>query len=151
MSIASQLKITRAQFYIISFLILLIPVSREYKLFLFGESTEGEVLGSGATFHEFHTKYNGSGTRKAYNTMLKFDYDGGHYLCVSDMDLDLPIGEKKTVLFDKEDPHVSILANPMYLYVSIHTVWVTILFFMWHSFYWSFIKPYQKKKSKPIL
>jgi len=149
MSIASQLKITRAQFYLISALILLIPVSREYKLYLFGESAEGKVIGSSAAFQKFSTRYNGSGVRKVYNTMLKFEFEGGEYLCVSNMDLDLPIGLEKKVLFKTEDPYDSIIANPMYLYASRSTVLVAILFFMWHSFYWSFIKPYQEKKSKP--
>ena len=143
------MKVTKAQFYIISILILLIPVSKEYKLYLFGETAEGVVLGSGSYFQEYSTRYNGSGVRKLYNTMLSFEYDNGDYLCVSNMDLDLPIGEKKTILFNKENPKESILANPMYLYASRNIIWVAILFIIWHAFYWSFIRPYQKKISKP--
>lgn len=121
-------------------------------MYIFGKKAEGIVLGSGMKSKQYSggTRFGGRSISKYYYTILEFKVEGKNYLCNSDRDIEINIGEERTILYDKENPEKSILANPMYLYSGAGAALPLILFFIWISFYSAFIKPHQKKKSRPI-
>ncbi len=136
-----MLKISKLKFFIVLFLILLIPVSKEYRLLLFGTRTEGIAVGYG--------EIKGKSTLPTgfYYTFFRFDAGSGNFEIRGPENAIYELGDKARVIYDKKDPNKSIIFSFAYLYSSPNAMIPGVLVLFWIALYTSFAKPGRNQKS----
>lgn len=136
-------KISKFKFYVILFLILLIPVSKKYRLFLFGIRTEGIAVGYGETRSK-------SGLPASFDyTLFRFDTQKGSFEIRGPENFIYKIGEKKKVIYDKRNPGKCIIPTFSYLYLTPNAVIPGLLLLLWIAFYTSFTTPEKRHTDHP--
>ena len=132
-------KISELQFYAILFLILLIPVSKNYRLLIFGNRTEGIAVGYG----EMGTVNPGSFDY----TLFEFQTEKGNFEIRGPENVIYKPGEKVRVIYNKRNPGKCMILSFTYLYASANAMISGILLLLWIAFYTSFAKPQKHKPS----
>lgn len=142
--IESYINISKNKFWLVTFLILLLPVSKDTLLLLFGTRTTAEVVG----YRIVHTKpsygesYYKSKPDYSYkcavfqfrtkNAIVKMN--GAPYI-------NYDPGEKRTVIYDAKDPSKCIMPNLPYLYGFRRCILPILLLIVWIAIYTSFRPP----------
>ncbi len=133
-------KISKLKFYVILFLILLIPVSKKYRLLLFGIRTEGIAVGYG----EWDVR---STMRGNFDyTLFQFQTEKGIFEIRGPENVIYELGEKARVIYNKRNPNKCMILSFTYLYSSPNALIPGIIFLLWIAFYTSFTKPEKRHK-----
>lgn len=132
--------ISKLKFYVILILILLIPVSKKYRLLIFGVRTEGIAVGYGE--NEIRS------TAPAYfdHTLFRFDTEKGSFEIRGPENIIYNLGEKARVIYDKKNPNKCMILSFAYLYSAPNAMIPGVLLLLWIAFYTSFAKPDTKHK-----
>jgi len=128
-------KISKLKFYVILVLILLMPVSKNYRLLLFGIRTEGIAMG-----------YNESQSISAIPansdyTSFRFETEKGSFYISAPENITYKSGEKAKIIYDKNSPEKCMIYSFSYLYSGPNAIIPGVLFILWIAFYTSFKKP----------
>jgi hypothetical protein len=133
-------EVSRFKFYLILFLILLIPVSKKYRLLLFGIRVEGIAAGYGETV----VRSTEPGT---YNwTLFQFPTEKGNFTIRGPENVIYKPGEKARVIYNKKNPNKCMILSFAYLYSSPNALVPGVILLLWIAFYSSFTKPKAKHK-----
>jgi hypothetical protein len=133
-------KISKLKFYVILILILLIPVSKKYRLLLFGIRADGIAVGYG----DGNLKTNIPGNSDY--TWFRFQTEKGSYEIRGPENVIYKPGEKARVIYNKSDPNKCMILSFSYLYSSPNAMIPGIILLLWIAFYSSFTKPENKPK-----
>ena len=127
------LKVSKARFYFILILILLLPVSKKYKLLLFGERTEGVVVDYAEMIHlpvnyiDWHNC-----------AIIRFDANKETHYMRGPEDVMYEPGRKMKVIYDRKNPSKSLIPTFTYFYSIPNALIPGILLLLWIAFYTSF-------------
>ncbi|TFH22527.1 MAG: hypothetical protein E4H10_13630 [Bacteroidia bacterium] len=133
--------ISRWGFRAICFLILILPVSRHWKLLSTGSKTQGTV-----TQLATRTKVvMGKETESGFASEIEFKVDGHNYLAYGPLNFEYTPGHNITVFYDRDDPSHNCIATFSGFYLSNYTILPIILLVLWAAFYMSF-NNYQRKQ-----
>jgi hypothetical protein len=128
-------KISKLKFYLILFLILLIPISKKYRLLLFGIRTEGIAVGYGELDVRFAIPGNFD------YTLFQFQTEKGNFEIRGPENVVYKPGEKARVIYNKRNPNQCMILSFAYLYSSPNAAVPAIILMLWIAFYTSFAKP----------
>jgi hypothetical protein len=134
------IKISKLKFYGILFLILLIPVSKKYRLLLFGIRVEGIAVGYG----EWEMRSNIPGNYEY--TLFQFQTEKGNFEIRGPENVIYELGEKARVIYNKKNPNKCMILSFAYLYSSPNALIPGIILLLWIAFYTSFTKPEKRHK-----
>ena len=135
--------ISKWAFYGISVLILILPVSRQWKLLVDGEKSTGIVIAYNRLLHE---NRNGDVTIE-YASEIHFQVEGKSVKAYGPMNLEYTPGRTLKVMYDPEDPSSNCVLTFSGFYLNNYSVLPLILLVLWGAFYLSFnhyIKPSKK-------
>ena len=125
--------ISKKQFYVITILFLLVPFSAHWKLFIFGEKTEGIVIE--------HIKTYSAGSQYTDFSIIQYQAGNKYYEVTGPENMEYPIGKHITVFCNKQKPEKFILLTFASIYFSDKIIIPGVLFIMWIAFYISRIQP----------
>lgn len=131
------MRISKTQFYIITLLFFLLPISANWRLFLFGKRTTGIVIQPKIT--EVLT---GNTERRS---IIYFETPNRHYYIYGPEDAIYPIGKEIRIIYRESKPEDYILLNFTGLLLTNKTIIPLVLLILWLSFYLS-VKQSQKKQ-----
>ncbi len=134
-------KISKLKFYVILFLILLIPVSKKYRLLIFGTWTEGIAVGYG------ENAIRPTAPVRFDHTLFRFDTEKGSFEIRGPENIIYKPGEKTKVIYDKRHPDKCMIFSLAYLYSAPNAIIPGVLLLLWIAFYTSFTKPEKKAKA----
>ncbi len=127
------LKVSKTRFYFILVLILLLPVSKKYRLLLFGTRTEGVVVDYAELIHlpvnyiDWHNC-----------AIIRFDANNKTYYMRGPEDVMYEAGRKMKVIYDNKNPSKSMIPAFAYFYSMPNALIPGILLLLWIAFYTSF-------------
>ncbi len=139
------LKVSKVKFYIILVLILLLPISKKYKLLLFGVRTEGVVVDYAELIHlpvnyiDWHNC-----------AIIRFKANNQTHYMRGPEDVMYEPGRKMKVIYDKKNPSKSMIPAFTYFYSIPNALIPGILLLLWIAFYTSFAPAgaaFHKKKN----
>jgi hypothetical protein len=133
-------KISRLNFYVILFMILLIPVSKKYRLLLFGIRTEGIAI----AYVDYPVSPAISGNYDY--TLFRFHTEKGIFEIRGPENVIYQPGDKVRVIYNKSNPDKCMILSFAYLYSSPNAMIPGVLLLLWIAFYTSFAKPETKHK-----
>lgn len=124
-------KISRLQFWAVTLLILLLPLSSKYKLILWGEKTVGTVVD--------HKKV-GFGRLSEYDTysVIQFNADSKSVRMYGPENTIYELGDSITVYYDKRKPENCMILNFSYIYTGRSAIIPFVLLLVWIAFYNAF-------------
>jgi hypothetical protein len=129
-------------FYLILILILLLPLSHNAKLLLFGKRVVGTVV-------EYDMiKGNARNDRMpgiSNISIVSFKANGKQYKTYSSLNAVFDIGEQITVIYKEDDPQENILLTFSSLYTGYGLVLTGFVLMVWMAFYLT----YGSRKRKP--
>jgi hypothetical protein len=136
-------KISKLKFYAILVLILLIPVSKKYRLLIFGVWTEGIAVGYGE--NEIRS------ASPAYfdHTLFRFETEKGSYTIRGPENIIYDLGSRTRVIYEKKDPDKCMILSFSYLYSGPNAMVPGVLLLVWIAFYTSFTRPENRPKGYP--
>ncbi|MCG8696429.1 MAG: hypothetical protein MI922_00125 [Bacteroidales bacterium] len=132
------MKISKAQFIVITALFILLPFSVHWKLLVFGEKTTATVIGQKQVVTNDSTSILGT---SGYS-ILRFEAEGEKIEFPGPSDLIYDPGTEITVFYKKGDPHKHIMYNFAGLFLNLKTVIPFVLLLLWFAFYFSMKKTY---------
>lgn len=135
-------RVSKTQFWIITLLILLLPVSSKYKLLIYGKKTEGVVVN--------HKKVTAGLSRiGGYDiySVIQFTADSLTVRMYGPENTIYDIGERLTVIYDRNNPRKCIIFSLGYLYTTTGVVLPAIVLLLWLAFYLAFKE--RKTNRKP--
>ena len=134
-------KISKLKFYGILVLILLIPVSKKYRLLIFGVWTQGIAVGYGE--NEVRS------TAPAYfdHTLFRFDTEKGSFEIRGPENVIYNLGDKARVIYEKRNPKKCMILSFAYLYSGPNAMIPGVHLLLWIAFYTSFTRPEIKPKA----
>jgi len=125
--------ISKLQFWIITLLILLLPISSKYKLILFGGKAEGTVV--------VHQKIaTGFSRLNGYDTfaVIEFKTDSATVRMYGPENFVYEIGDKFNVYYDKSNPKNCMILTLGFIYTGRSIVLPGIILIIWLAFYLAF-------------
>lgn len=124
-------KISRLQFWVVTLLILLLPLSSKYKLIIWGEKTIGKVVD--------HKKVN-SGRLSEYDTysVIEFKADSVTVRMYGSENTTYEIGDSIPVFYKKDNPKVCMILSFSFIYTGRSAIIPFILLLIWLAFYNAF-------------
>lgn len=137
-------RISKIQFWAITLLILLLPISSKYKLILFGSKAEGTVIA--------HQKVaTGFSRLSGYDTyaVIEFKTDSVTVRMYGPENFEYKINDKLTVFYNKQNPKQCMVFNVAYLYTSSSAIIPYVILLIWIAFYLSFKEKSVVKKTFP--
>jgi hypothetical protein len=139
-----KIKPTNTLFWIIILLILLLPVGKNYGLFLFGGRTEGIAT----HIHNYYSPFSSlGGSEPIRYSVFDFKVNGYTYSIEGLSNLNFVDGEKCKIIYKKKNPWRCIIPSLSYLYLSSNAVFSATLLIVWIAFYTSF---YGLKKQRKL-
>ena len=133
------MKITGFRFFIITALILLIPIHSNWRLLLNGNKTEGIVI---------KTSRDNMGQLYSIYSIIQYEVKGKTYQLKGLENVEYPLGKKFTILFDADNPYNAILYNFKGIYFNRSTPIAIVMFVLWIAFYLSFSPKSDKRRSQ---
>lgn len=133
------MKITGFRFFIITALILLIPIYSNWRLLLDGDKTEGIVI---------KTSKDNMGQLYSIYSIIQYEVKGKTYQLKGLENVEYPLGKNFTILFDPDNPHDAILYNFKGIYFNRSTSVAIVMFVLWVAFYLSFSPKSDKRRSQ---
>lgn len=131
------LKIKKSTFYLINFLILLLPVSNQYKLLLFGVRTTGVAVDYEISAGSFDVT---GGSAEYRSTIFEYTAGDHKYRITGPQNRIYKLGETKKIIYNKNKPGKSMMPSIAYLYSFKRIIIPVILFIVWLAFYSSFVR-----------
>ncbi len=132
--------ISGKQFIFITLLFLLLPLSSNWKLLLFGERTTGIVEQHKITSPMFNNS-------ERYS-IIRFQANGNDILIYGPEDLVYPIGKKIKIIYQKKDPSNYVMLTIAGLLLTNKSIIFLVLFILWLAFYLSVKEAYNKRSHK---
>ncbi|RUT79941.1 DUF3592 domain-containing protein [Ancylomarina longa] len=126
------------KFFLITILIVLIPVYGNWKLLLHGEKTQGTVV---------KMAQDNLGPLLSFYAIIEFQTDGNSYTLMGPENVKYPIGKKFTILFRPAQPDDAIIFSARGVYFNKYTPVAVVLFILWIAFYLSFCPKSKRRKS----
>lgn len=138
-------RISKWAFVGICFLILLLPVSRHWKLITTGERTSGKVTGYGYCMEE------GDGDRYPEKASeIEFGAGGIIHKTYGPPNLEYRLGRTLTIIYNENDPGKNCVATFTGFYLNYYTAIPIVLLAVWYAFYLSFNNYRKRIKSGKI-
>lgn len=132
------LKINRNTFYITIVLIMLLPISKQWKLLLFGTRTIGVAVDYQILNQRADMQYNSS---YAKTTIFQYNVGNKNYRILGPSNSVYELGEKHKIIYDKRRPSKSMIPTIAYMY-SFHRIIIPMMVLLvWIAFYTSFTPP----------
>lgn len=142
--------ISKWAFWGICLLIVILPVSRHWKLLTTGERVEGTV--TGMVMHPGEARV--TEPEIYYLCEIVFEAEGKLYKTYGPRDFEYTPGKSIRVYYDRDNPSRNCLFTLSGFYLNNYTVLPVILLMVWGAFYLSFNnyrkKQRFKKKSKVL-
>lgn len=124
-------------------LILILPVSRHWRLFITGAKAPGTV-----TRMVIHAEESLVGEKEmVYVSEIGFEVDGATHKAYGPANYEYTPGRHITVFYDRNDPAHNCIATFSGFYLNNYTVLPVILLVVWAAFYMSF-NNYRKKMKR---
>ena len=120
--------ISKKQFYIITFLFLLLPLSVQWKLLLFGTKTTGVVVRHAQTFQ------GNAGSANIFS-IIQFQTSNGKIEFSGPEDLNYQIGKEVKILYNKNKPSQYVMLTFGGLFLSNKIIIPGIFLIIWFAFY----------------
>lgn len=140
-SIMKVYSISKWAFRGICLLILILPVSRHWRLLTTGEKAAGTVI-----HYTLTAKEDIAGNKKLfYASEIQFDADRERHLAYGPMNYEYTPGRKVIVFYDRKDPSSYCISTFTGFYLNNYIVLPIILLTVWIAFYLSF-NNYQRKQ-----
>ena len=136
--------ISKWAFMAISLLILVLPVSRHWKLLSTGEKTPGKVTQLVTRTKELM----GKETESGFASEIEFMVDGNTYHAYGPLNYEYSPGRCIMVYYHHEDPSLNCIATFSGFYLTNYTVVPIIVLTLWYAFYLSFNNYRRKQKFK---
>ena len=124
----------------ICLLILLLPLSRHWKLLLQGERTRGTVT-------QYIRRYEEGKDHSSYPvdaSEIEFQVEGITYLTYGPSNFKYERGRQVPVFYNPKNPEVNCVATFSALYLTNYLALPIVLLMLWYAFYLSF-NSYQKR------
>lgn len=138
-------RISKWAFGGICILIVLLPVSRHWKLITTGERTSGKVTGYGYPLVE------GVGDRYPEKASeIEFEAGGIIHKTYGPPNLEYRQGRTLTIIYNVNDPGKNCVATFTGFYLNYYTAIPIVLLSVWYAFYLSFNNYGKRKKSGKI-
>jgi len=119
---------------------MLLPVSKKYRLLLFGIRTEGIAVGYG----EVDVRSTRPGN---FNyTLFRFQTEKGSFEMRGPENVIYELGEKTRIIYNKKNPVKCIIPSFAYLYSAPNALIPGVLLLLWIAFYTSFKKPEERQR-----
>lgn len=133
-------RISKWAFGGICFLILLLPLSRHWKLLLRGDRTRGTVTSYAKRFEEGrdHSRY------PVEASEIEFQAEGNTYFTYGPANIEYGKGRLVPVFYNPGNPEVNFVATFSAVYLTNYLAIPIILLMVWYAFYLSF-NNYQKR------
>jgi len=124
-------KISKLQFWAVTLLILLFPLSSKYKLIIWGEKTVGTVVD--------HKKV-GFGRLSEYDTysVIQFNADSKTLRMYGPENTIYELGDSITVTTNKNNPQNCMIFSFTYIYTGRSAIIPFVLLLVWIAFYNAF-------------
>jgi hypothetical protein len=139
-----MVKISRFQFFLISVLILLLPLSSNWKLFLFGEKTKGVVVGVRHNLARGSSSYTAS---LETVSVIRFSVGENYYEFYGPGEVIYHEGKEITVFYNPKNPEKFLMFNFAGIFLSSKVIIPGVLFLVWVAFYLSINQSQQKKST----
>lgn len=136
--------ISRWAFLGICFLILILPLSRHWKLLISGERTRGTV--TAFTLRISEKQMDERILVKA--SEIEFEVEGITYRTYGPDDYQYKTGRSVPIFYKLDEPGVNCVATFTGFYLNNYMVLVIVLLIIWYAFYLSF-NNYRKKLKLP--
>jgi hypothetical protein len=137
-------RISKWAFGGICLLIVLLPISRHWKLLTTGDHTSGTVTGFGYRMVE-----DVAGERyPAEASEIEFTVNGKVHKTWGPVNYAYKVGRSVRVFYDQEDPAVNCVATFTGFYLNYYSVLPIVLLVVWYAFYLSF-NNYRKRMKMP--
>jgi len=133
--------ISKWAFRAICLLIIILPVSRHWRLLTTGEKAQGTVTSS--SIHKRDVL--GGESEIYYASEIVFDVEGTLYKAYGPVNYEYKIGRLIKVLYKRDNPSENCLVTFSGFYLNGYTVLPIILLVVWAAFYMSF-NNYQRKQ-----
>ncbi len=135
-------KISKLQFWAVTLLILLFPLSSKYKLILWGEKTQGAVVD--------HKKV-GFGRLSEYDTysVIQFNADNRTIRMYGPENTKYELGDSITVYYNKNNPQNCMIFSFAYIYTGRSAIIPFVLLLLWIAFYTAFKDKQNVKPTSP--
>lgn len=123
------MRIPKLFFWLITLLIVLLPLSMQWRLIFWGERTTGKVV-EYRTEEQLHlvTLY----------SVIRFEVGDSYYDVVGPADVKYPIGKTYTIFYKPGNPHKLIVWNFYDLFLQPKRVLPLVFLLIWVAFYFSF-------------
>jgi hypothetical protein len=141
------MKITRRFFWAIFFLALLLPLSKNWRLLLFGNKTYGVV--SGYSKGNYANANNSYRYRDTYS-VIKFTSDHEEVSFLGPDNLILPVGKKIRIYYDPRHPTHCIPLHFTSLYLGKQMIIPAVFLFLWVALYTALKQTEQQKKRAAV-
>jgi hypothetical protein len=140
-----MIRISRYQFYIITFLILLLPLSSSWKLLLFGEKTKGIVTG-----HIKKYVQGGNYASPSFEKTSVIQYSDGkqYYEFYGPEEIVYPVGKEITIFYNPKKPKKFLMFNFVGLFFSQKMIFPGVLLIVWAAFYLTVVQNQTKQSSR---
>ncbi len=132
------LKINRNTFYITIVLIMLLPISKQWKLLMYGTRTTGVAVDYQILNQRADMQYNSS---YAKTTIFQYKVGNRNYRILGPSNSVYELGEERKIIYDKRRPSKSIIPTFAYLYSFPRIIIPLLVLLVWIAFYTSFTPP----------
>lgn len=127
--------ITRPLFFLILFLIFLLPLSKKAGLLLFGERTTGTVTGYGMLKgNSRNEKFPGINNI----SIISYTSNGENYSTSGPLNVFYDLGETVTIIYKKDNPEDFTLLTFTSLYSGYGLILSGFIMMIWMAFYLTF-------------
>lgn len=133
------MKISTSRFWIITILIILIPIYGNWKLLLNGKKADGVVV---------TIEKESIGQLFSYYSIIQFKAGQETINLRGPENVEYAIGREFKVLYLPKDPNQAILMTIKGIYLNRYTAVSIVLLLLWMAFYLSFTPKSQKRKSE---
>ncbi|MCP4311056.1 MAG: DUF3592 domain-containing protein [Bacteroidetes bacterium] len=136
--------ISKLVFWAVMVMIVLLPMSRHWRLLSGGERTEGTVQGFSR-----HLDQNMFGEAElTWASEVRFRVGDSLLVTLGPVDYEMEIGKTIPVYYNRRDPSKNCLFNLSCLYYTSYTILPVILIIVWYAFYLSFNNYRREKKGE---
>lgn len=137
-------RISKWAFGGICLLILLLPVSRNWKLLIRGEHTRGTVTGYVWRMEEGadHSRY------PVRASEIEFRVDGIRHIAFGPSNYEYEAGRQVPVFYHPENPELNCVGTFSGIYLSNYLALPLLLLIFWYAFYLSFNNYYKRTKKR---
>ena len=126
-------RISRKNFWFITFLIILLPISSKYRLLIFGKRTQGVVVSNEVKSSAFFQSH-------GYDTypVIEFTADSLTLKMYGPENTTYEVGRRLTVIYNPNNPYSCMILTLSYFYTGRGVILPGTIMLLWISFYLTF-------------